>query len=159
VVSLGDLVRRVKELSTRLYNYYIPSFSINKVGVSWDWVNEKVSKLPERKYWLYLDGYFYTCALEDFRKIIEWDWTNYKKYLSEVFDCDDFGMYFKVRVALNFGINAVAYVIDYSSGHAYNVVFPLDSEPHIFEPQTDWLIKVGERNTKYYGMSSYFILI
>ena len=159
MVSLKELTDNIKNLVTKLYNHYIPSFQVAKVGVSWDWIKSKIDALPERKYWIPLDGYFYTTTLEDIKKIIQWDWTNTKRYISEVFDCDDFAGYFKFRVSLNFGINAVAYILDYSSGHSYNIIFPIDSEPLILEPQTDQIFRISERNTKYYGLTSYFIII
>lgn len=159
MVSLKELTDNIKNLVTRLYNYYVPPFKVAKVGVSWDWMKSKIDALPERKYWVPLDGYFYTTTLEDFKKVIQWDWTNTKRYISETFDCDDFAGYFKFRISLAFGINAVAYILDYSSGHSYNIIFPVDSDPLIYEPQTDWLIKISERDTKYYGLSSYFIII
>lgn len=158
-MSLRDLAKRVNELTSKLYDYYVPQFSINKIYVSWDWIQARVKSLPKYSYWLLLDGRFHTCTVEDFNKIIRWDWSNVKKYVLDVFDCDDFGMYFKVRVALNFGVNAVAYVIDYGSGHAYNIIFPYDSDPLIYEPQADWLIKIHERDKRYYALENYVILI
>jgi hypothetical protein len=138
----------------KLYRWYVPPFRINRIKI-----NPNIFFLPDKPTWYRLDGEYYSCTLADFRKIIEWDWTDTKKYVSETFDCDKFSMYFKSRVALDFGVNAVAVILDYSSGHSYNVLFPVDDVPKIFEPQTDEIIEIKNRDKRFYAMVNYVVLL
>jgi hypothetical protein len=68
-------------------------------------------------------------------------------------------MYFKSRLALDFGVNAVAVILDYSSGHSYNVIFPVDDTPKIFEPQTDEIVEIKNRDKRFYAMVNYVVLL
>ena len=103
-----------------------------------------------------LDTKFWTCNEADWKKIIDWDWTDEKRYVTEQYDCDNFAFNFKARVARKFGVNSVGLVIDYSGGHAYNLIVFSDGTWKIFEPQNDrWpTIRTGQ-----YKFEDGFILI
>jgi len=103
-----------------------------------------------------LDTKFWTCNESDWKKIIDWDWTNEKKYVTEQYDCDNFAFNFKARVARKFGVNSVGLVIDYSGGHAYNLIVFSDGTWKIFEPQSDRWPELG---TGLYKFEEGFILI
>ena len=106
---------------------------------------------------LHLDSKYWVCSKQEFEDWIEWDWTNGKKYISEEYDCDNFAFSFKARCDRKIGINSVALVIDYSGGHAYNLVVFSDVAPELFEPQNDSWRKKGE-STMYTLTSGYVIL-
>ena len=105
---------------------------------------------------LHLDSKYWACSKKEFQDWITWDWTNKKKYISEQYDCDNFAFNFKARVARKFGVNSVGLVIDYSGGHAYNLIVFSDGTWKIFEPQNDrWpTIRTGQ-----YKFEDGFILI
>ena len=106
---------------------------------------------------LHLDSKYWVCSKQEFEDWIEWDWTNKKRYISEEYDCDNFAFSFKARCDRKIGINSVALVIDYSGGHAYNLVVFSDVAPELFEPQNDSWRKKGE-STMYTLTSGYVIL-
>jgi len=84
-----------------------------------------------------LDTKYWSCGRTDFEAIVNWDWTDKKKYVAEKYDCDNFAFSFKARMDRKFHLNNVGLVIDYSGGHAYNCVIFADGTAELFEPQTD----------------------
>ena len=116
----------------------------------------KLDRSKGRMEVLSLDTKFWTCNEEDWKKIIDFDWTNEKKYISEQYDCDNFAFNFKARVARKFGVNSVGLVIDYSGGHAYNLIVFSDGTWKIFEPQSDRWPTIG---TGMYHFENGYILI
>ena len=96
-----------------------------------------------------LDTKFWTCNEADWKKIIAYDWTDEKKYVTEQYDCDNFAFNFKARVARKFGVNSVGLVIDYSGGHAYNLIVFSDGTWKIFEPQSDRWPTLGKGQYKF----------
>ena len=106
---------------------------------------------------LHLDSKYWACSKKEFEDWIEWDWTNKKKYIAEEYDCDNFAFSFKARCDRKIGINAVGLVIDYSGGHAYNLVVFSDVAPELFEPQNDSWRKKGQ--SKMYTLTSGYIIL
>ena len=160
------LVSRAKQYVSELYSYYVPPFKVNTVTLTESELLSVINDIYRKTFvnarWFRLDKNYYTVGYETFKKIIEWDWTDTRKYLVDVFDCDDFAVYFKARMAIEFNINAIAVVLDYSSAHAYNIVILKDCSGvrwYIYEPQTDQLFKFEERDTKYYAMRDYVIIL
>ncbi len=108
--SLVDDVKALRDAVRKLHQHYVPPFSVKTYEVNSDWIYQRLAKLPNwtgKSFWevcrtkgliglmtitsggylVPLDGTFYTCTLEDFRKIIEWDWTNTRSYVADRFDC------------------------------------------------------------------------
>jgi len=109
--------------------------AISKTILSWQYSGKlSLSSKMEIKA---IDNKYWTCSEKDWKKIIEFDWTDEKKYVTEQYDCDNFAFNFKARVARKFGLNSVGLVIDYSGGHAYNLIVFSDGTWKIFEPQSD----------------------
>jgi hypothetical protein len=164
--SVKNLVSRVKWYVTELYNYYIPPFTISPIKLSESELLSVVSDIQRKtktsNNWFRLDGNYYTVDTETFKKIIQWDWTDTRKYIIDLFDCDKFALYFKSRIAIEFKINAIAVILDYSSGHAYNIVILKDANQvkwYIYEPQTDELFTFEQRNIEFYKMQDFYILL
>tara|TARA_Y100000296_G_C5030416_1_gene184535 strand:- start:14 stop:490 length:477 start_codon:yes stop_codon:yes gene_type:complete len=110
---------------------------------------------------LHLDSKYWACSKKEFQNWIRWDWTNRKKYISEQYDCDNFAFSFKARCDRKIGINTVALVIDYSGGHAYNLVCFTDAPAELYEPQSDRFVSVGtgiSKNEVYKMKDGYIIL-
>jgi hypothetical protein len=164
--ELVSKAERLRQLVDRLYSWYIPPFTINPVSLSENELKAVINDIYSRTRpagWLRLDGVYYTVDLETFRKIIDWDWTDTRRYVLDKFDCDKFAIYFKSRMAIDFGVNAVGVVLDYSAGHAYNLVILRNEKVDwfLYEPQTDALFRFEERDTRLYSMNpgSWYLLL
>jgi hypothetical protein len=164
--SVKRLVDKVKQYVAELYNYYIPPFKIKPIKLSESELLSVIKDIQTRtktgNNWFRLDGDYYTVDSNTFKKIIEWDWTDTRKYIVDLFDCDKFAIYFKSRIAIEFKINAIAVILDYSSGHAYNIVILKDTNQakwYIYEPQTDELFTYEQRDTRFYAMRDFYILL
>ena len=59
----------------------------------------------------WLDQIYIAVPQKEFQKIIDWDWTDNKKYIAEKYDCDNFAFSFKARVDRRFHVNRVGLVI------------------------------------------------
>ena len=139
-----------------------PSFEVSPVKRSTPWMEVQMASIPNYQRgmtWLRLDSTFYLCEYEDMNRIWGWDWVNTRQYLAEKFDCDDFAFLFKANCTLNFGINSVALVIDYSAAHAYNLIFFPDQSAIVFEPQSDFSWDIDKRPKETYKMERGVILI
>jgi hypothetical protein len=166
VREIVERARRLAELAERLYAWYVPPFSVERRQLSEEELQRVIADLKRRggmRGWLRLDGTYYATDLTTLKKIIDWDWTDTRKYVNEIFDCDKFAIYFKARVSLDFGINAVGVVLDYSAGHAYNLVILKEPDGrvqwYLFEPQRDALFSYDERDMEMYAMRDYYLLL
>jgi hypothetical protein len=163
--DLKSAIMDVIDLSNRLYEWYVPPFSINRVQLTEQELSAIINDLKSKGgmvAWLRLDRAYYATDLDTFKKIVEWDWTDTREYLFDTFDCDKFAMYFKARVSIDFGINAIGVILDYSSAHAYNLVIVKDSKGvrwYLYEPQTDEIFTYEQRNQSFYAMKQYVLLL
>lgn len=164
----GDIKSAIMDIvdaSSRLYEWYVPPFAINTVALSEQELQNVISGLQSKggmQGWLRLDGNYYTVDMETFKKIVEWDWTDTRKYVLDRFDCDKFALYFKSRMAIDFGINAVGVILDYSAGHAYNLVILRDAQGvkwYLYEPQLDRIFSYDERDRRVYAMQYYYLVL
>ena len=123
------------------------------------WVQSVLMGLSANLLRLPLDGKYRLTDKDNFLDIIAWDWIDSRKYVSEVFDCENFAIAFKSHVDEFFGLNQVGIVIDYKAGHSYNlVVFP-DGKVMLIEPQADQLFYwVGEEAQMYIFKESIVII-
>ncbi|MCJ7634428.1 hypothetical protein MUP77_18805 [Candidatus Bathyarchaeota archaeon] len=122
------------------------------------WLQQCLIKLEPSIIRLPLDGKYRLTTQSNFLNIVAWDWVDSKKYLAEVFDCENFAITFKAHVDWYFGLNQVGVVIDYAAGHGYNlVVFP-DGKVMLLEPQSDQLI-AWPNMASLYVLKNAFVLI
>jgi len=89
------------------------------------------------------DGTYYTTDRDGFDAMVRFDPTNLLPYRPSRFDCENFAMLFQTLSAFLFGVNSVGTVIDWSGGHAYNIVYLNDGSVLLYEPQTDEIVDVG----------------
>ena len=110
---------------------------------------------------LHLDSKYWACSKKEFEGWIKWDWTNKKKFIAEEYDCDNFAFSFKARCDRKLGINTVALVIDYSGGHAYNLVCFTDALAELYEPQSDRWVKPNDSKSKteFYALKDGYIIL
>jgi hypothetical protein len=127
-----------------------PAGTVYRVTAS-DYINI-LKKYDLAKNWSSLDALYHGAEWNYQLELVNWDWTNKRAYLAEYGDCDDFGFFFKAHMAELAGITGIMWVIDWSGGHSYNLIFklvtknndPLNpvidieaSKAIVFEPQTD----------------------
>jgi len=158
-LSLKKLVDRVQELVNKLYSYYVPPFKIQRITLSESELQSVINDIYSKSRpagWLRLDGDYYTTDPQTFNNIIKWDWTDTRKYFIDTFDCDKFAMYFKSRIAIDFGINSIGVILDYSAGHAYNLLIikePQGVKWYLYEPQNDAVFTFESRDKRLYKMN------
>jgi hypothetical protein len=155
----------IVNVSNQLYEWYVPSFQVSRIQLTELELRRVVSDIANKgglQDWLRLDGNYYTVDEDTFKKIVEWDWTDTRKYITDTFDCDKFAMYFKARMAIDFGVNAVGVILDYSSGHAYNLVIFKNQqgvEWYLYEPQNDNMFTYEQRDQSLYAMRQFYLIL
>lgn len=94
--------------------------------------------------WVFLDKHYFAphTLVTDVGKI-----TGVLPYRPERFDCEDFAALYKVMHAFVLGVNAVGIVVDWTGGHAYNIVIMSDGSVNLVEPQNGKVIKPGAKGT------------
>ena len=135
---MGELVSTLIKLKDDLAILTPPELTGHK-----DMLKRDVSKAIGGAKMTWLDNKSVAVSEKEFQKIIDWDWTDNKKYVAEKYDCDNFAFSFKARVDRKFHINTVGLVIDYDGGHAYNIIIFSNGTSKIFEPQSDSWPKKG----------------
>ena len=124
------------------------------------WMTSVVSQIPDCQLAHFpFDGKYWLASKDIWKLLVAWDWVDSKKYMEDIWDCENYAILFKGRADYYFGLNSCAIVIDYSSGHGYNMIFYPDGTADIFEPQNDAFISVIGRNKNMYGLSLGAILV
>ena len=158
---MGELIETLERFKK---DYIDPPIMTTKVEKDNSWLHNQLWKagfLGEGMKKLNLDTKRYACTRQEFVNWIKWDWTNKRRWLEEEYDCDNFAFSFKARTDRKIGINWVGLVIDYSGGHAYNVVAFSDEAPKLYEPQADKWVTLGQgkSSTEMYVLKSGYIII
>lgn len=88
------------------------------------------------------DGKYYLPSQRDAWRIIEWSQVNTIPWQRDQYDCDDHAEALRHDFR-KFGVNSCGFIVDWSGGHAYNVlVFP-DGQWWFLEPQADRIVAIG----------------
>ena len=106
-----------------------------------------------------LDAKYYLTDKNTFASIIYWDWIDTVKYIPERFDCENFSFSFKAQVDEVFLLNQVGVILDYASGHAYNIAIFPDGGVWLLEPQSDALFCWSKRLTDFYSLKGAIVII
>ena len=106
-----------------------------------------------------LDANYYLTNQTNFLNIVAWDWVDSIKYVAERFDCENFAFAFKSHVDMYFHLNQVAVVIDYKSGHGYNLVIFPNGKVMVLEPQSDNLYVWTKRPEAFYSLKGAIVLL
>ena len=123
------------------------------------WIQQVLDSLGVGIIRLPLDVKYRLTNETNFLNIVAWDWVDSVKYESEVFDCENFAIAFKSHVDRYFGLNQVGIVIDYKSGHAYNLVIYPDGNVSVLEPQQDAIYVWAQRPEIFYSLTGAIVLI
>lgn len=96
-----------------------------------------------------LDSKYFLPTQDEMIKFIDWDWVDKKKYIADMFDCENFAFWFKARADGVMHRNNVGWIIDWTGKHGYNCIVLPDGDLWIFEPQNDHYWSIDEH--KYEG--------
>jgi len=159
---LAELTDKVLQLSKAVSERSnIPDVSVFERDR--DWLLQQINKLPRPLTVWILDNRYRTTTVEGFRVIAKWDKMNLRQYIVDFWDCDDYALRFKSNVSAVFLINAVGFVVDWSDercAHSYNILFPEDGDPVVYEPQTDGIMSISEaRKYCQYKMTDYVLVV
>jgi hypothetical protein len=163
--NLKSDIMDTMNVADKLYQWYVPPFQVNPTPLTEGEIQSVIKDVQSKggmQTWLRLDGTYYAADLDTIKKIIEWDWTDTRKYITDTFDCDKFATYFKSRMAIDFRINAIGIILDYSAGHAYNLIIVKDAQGvrwYLYEPQNDKMFTYDQRDKQFYTMQSYVLLL
>jgi len=91
---------------------------------------------------LAMDSKYWLLTQRDAWRVIEWSQVNTIPWEAELYDCDDHAEALRNDFR-TFGINCCGMVIDWSGGHAYNVIFFPDGQFWFLEPQSDKIVSIG----------------
>jgi hypothetical protein len=123
------------------------------------WVQHQLDAMKLGLIRLPLDATYYLTNQSSFLNIVAWDWTDTLPYVKERFDCENFALLFKAHVDLHFHLNQVAVIIDYKSGHGYNLVIYPDGNKQVLEPQSDGLYVWTKRCQTFYSLQGAIALV
>lgn len=123
------------------------------------WLQQQLDAMKLDIARLPLDATYYLTNQASFLNVVAWDWTDTLPYIRERFDCENFALLFKAHVDLHFHLNQVAVIIDYQSGHGYNLVIYPDGNKQVLEPQSDALYVWTRRPETFYSLKGAIALI
>ena len=123
------------------------------------WVEVQLRAVDLNIIRLTLDTTFRITNRKNWVNIVAYDTTDRLPYVRSIFDCEDFTFLFKVMTHLNFGVNQMAAILDYKSGHAYGLVLFDESEHMIQEIQSDGLYFWTKRLTDFFSLEGATALI
>ena len=106
-----------------------------------------------------LDGHYWLTDQNNFLNIVAWDWVDKKQYIVDRYDCENYAFSFKAHIDRFFGLNQVGIVLDYESGHGYNLVIFPSGNVMLYEPQSDSLFFIPERNKQLYALENATLLL
>ena len=97
------------------------------------------------------DERFHTTDIETWKTIIENDWTNKRKYVAEIFDCDNFAGAFCAYCADIYGLNTAGRftveLVNAKTGkhigyHRAVIIVDKELDCYLLESQTDKMVKI-----------------
>ena len=104
------------------------------------------SVLNPTRYYL-LDGKYHSCTLKEFKEILSKDFTNWKLYNKNDYDCDNFA--FKLYSNLKTKYPTLSVGIVFSLSHAFNVFIDNKGIAHYIEPQNDKIYSYSKLTKQY----------
>ena len=162
VIDLGSKLADAEE-TIRQLELLVPMPPPPKIDYIVDksdaWVEAQLRAMNLNIIRLRLDDTFKITNRKNWVNIVAYDMTDRLPYVRSIFDCEDFTFLFKVMSHLIFGLNQMAAILDYKSGHAYGLVLFEESEHMIQEIQTDGLYLWTKRIKDFYPLEGAIALI
>ena len=157
MTALITKLNEANDLLNQLSPYPPPPKITNISEVDTYWIDSQLA--PLRVVRLPLDGKYRLTNKSNFIDIVAWDWVDSKPYERDIYDCENFAISFKARVDWYFALNQVGIVIDYTSGHGYNLVIFPNGDVMLLEPQSDGLVYWEDRVAILYALTGAFVLL
>jgi len=111
-------------------------------------VNDYLDEHAENGSRLPLDGKYYTTSEDEMKQIVNADQTDKKLYRKAEYDCENFALSFMANVQGMYGVTTIGLVIDWSGGHAYNMLVYEDGSIALYEPQNDKFVEPGDTDVR-----------
>lgn len=110
------------------------------------WKRSSISRLNP----IILDSRFKAVDLNTWKLILERSRIDKYRYTNNIKDCDNFAAALFGTIPLEYGVNTVGFVIDYSGQHAYNSLVYYESDREdlriaLVEPQNDQFVTTDDR--------------
>lgn len=106
---------------------------------------EKETKDQTLNYISLADNYFYVIDWETWKRIIEVDWTDHKKYIPDSYDCDNHAYSFASRMGEIYELNTAGVVHgQVNIGHFWNGIVALKDENlalYYYDPMREVYVK------------------
>jgi len=148
-----ELIRQLELLVPRP----APPELANVVERDTAWVDSILVKMKANVIRLPLGKEFQLTDKDTFIDFIAWDWVDSFEY-HKFYRCGNFTISFKAS-ADQWGVNQVGIVLDYKSGHAYNIVVFPDGKVMLLEPQSDNLFCWKEHASQFYNLEGAVVII
>lgn len=117
-----------------------------------DWIQYQIDSMGMDIIRLPLNTHYPMTNQTNTLNVIAWDWTDTLPYIRDKFDCEMFAMHFMVKTALHFGLRHIGLVLDYKSGHSYNLVLYPDGNKMILDPMFDGIYVWPKRPEVFYPL-------
>lgn len=133
----------------KIKNFFRPKVVLSKID------NDTIKKsLPKINYKVLnpaqhyiVDNKYKSTNLKDFKRLLLSDFTEFKLYIPDYYDCDNFA--FKLRDNIKKRFPSFAIGIVFSSGHAFNVFVDCLGNAWFIEPQSDKVFSYKQLTKKY----------
>lgn len=163
---LLNKLEETKQLLGSISTYPPPPLIDFVVEKDASWVEKQLE--PLGVIWLQLDTHYFMTNQTNFLNLIAWDWTNTYPHIRNRLDCDKrssmftkriHSLAFRSNINERFMLNQVGEVIDYGSGHAYNLVIFPDGNIMLLEAISDNLFCWTKRIKMFYPLSGAYLLL
>lgn len=154
--ELANRDEEIKQLKLLISRPAPPELT-NTVERDTVWVDGILAKMKVTVVRLPLGREFQLTDKDTFIDFIAWDWVDSFEY-HKFYRCGNFSIAFKAA-ADQWGVNQVGIVLDYKSGHAYNLVIFPDGKVMLLEPQSDNLFFHNEHVPQFYNLEGAIVII
>jgi len=153
LAKADDMIKKLKLLVPRP----APPELTNIVEKDTVWVSSILAKINAPVIRLPLGAEFHLVDKDTFIDFIAWDWVDSFEY-HKFYRCGNFAISLKAS-SDQWGVNQVGIVLDYKSGHAYNLVIFPNGKVMLLEPQTDNLFFHEEHAPQFYPLEGAVVII
>jgi len=155
-LDLAKADEKIKQMEKVLPRPAPPELT-NTIEKDTAWVQDVLMEMKVQVIRLPLGSEFRLVDKDTFIEFIAWDWVDSFEY-HKFYRCGNFTISFKAS-ADQWGVNQVGIVLDYQSGHAYNLVIFPDRKVMLLEPQSDNLFFHDEHAPQFYPLEGAVVII
>ena len=121
------------------------AFHLNPIKVSSADITQAITKYLPSVNLTHLDDFYALIPISQWKELIAVDWTDTKKWVTDVFDCDNFSNYFSANIACFYEINSAGRVYGkfyrgtqtFVGYHYWNIIIDANKDIWFFEPESD----------------------